>query len=328
VLGLAFQDRPRIRAGKLARALATCGWEFDGLGLSYPAVYANAYRHAIADPYLTSNSLRKFVAEHPARLLMVDNEPNWPLRPMHDAAGGRPVVLDVADIQSQRSDGFVDPFEAEAFALADALVFVTAEQREYAVEHGLADASKPCAVVSNYVLAAEMIDGTPLPHLGGVVYQGGLNKRSAQGGWRDLSTLADALAGELHLYGDHVDYGIQHGTELEYPLLIHRLARHDWGFVGSPVPSLAWEKTLPNKVYEYFAAGIPVVVMNAPLCRPFCDLGMGVYCGTVAEVAEAARTLDPAPYREAVRAHRGQFTMESHIAPVAEMFAELLRGRP
>jgi hypothetical protein len=326
VFGLAFQDRPRIRAGKLASALSSCGWEFDVLGLQYPTVYASAYRSVTADPFLTSASLRAFVAEHPARLLMVNNEPNWPMLAFAEASAGRPVVLDVADIQSQRGDGYIDPYEAEAFALARAYLFVTPDQREYAVEHHLADPAKPFAIVSNYVLAAEMIDGTPLPHVGGMVYQGGLNMRSVQGGWRDLSSLADALGGELHLYGDVVDYGVHHGTETVYPLLIQRLAQHDWGFVGSPVPSLAWEKTLPNKIYEYFAAGIPVVVMNAPLCEPFCSAGMGVYCDSVEEAAEVVRGTNPEPYRAAVAEQRGRFTMENHIAPVAELFDTLIGG--
>ncbi len=326
MLGLAFQDRPRIRAGKMASALRGCGWEFDVLGLEYPAVYEDAYREITADPYLTASSMGEFAAIHPADLLLVNNEPNWPVAAWRDAAGSRPLVLDVADLQSQRLSGFIDPYEAQALELADAYVFVTEDQHEWAVEQGLASPAKPYVLLSNNVLAAEMIDGTPLPHLGGLVYQGGMDKRGARGGWRDLSSLADALGGQLHLYGDAVDYGMWHGTEPEYALLIHRLARHDWGFVGSPVPSLAWEKTLPNKIYEYFAAGVPVLVMNAPQCRPFCDAGMGVYCDSVEDVAEAARTLEAAPYRRAVLARRGEFTMEAHVGPLAEMLSSLVEA--
>jgi hypothetical protein len=326
MLGLAFQDRPRIRAGKMAKALRGHGWEFDALGLMYPTVYANAYRTVTTDPYLTSTSLREFVAAHPADLLLINNEPNWPVAAVRDGARGRAVVLDVADFQSQRDAGYVDPYEREALALADAYVFVTADQRTWAIEQGLASAEKPFALLANQVLASEMIDSTPLPHLGGLVYQGGLDPRGARGGWRDLSSLADAAGGQLHLYGDSVDYGISHGSEPEYALLIHRLARHDWGFVGSPVHTLAWEKTLPNKIYEYFAAGIPVVVMNAEQCRPFCEDGMGIWCESVEEVAEVARSVDPTPYRETVFARRAEFTMEAHIAPLAEMLAQLAGG--
>ena len=326
MLGLAFQDRPRIRAGKMASALAGCGWEFDVLGLKYPAVYERAYRTITSDPYLTAASMAEFARAHPADLLLVNNEPNWPVAAFRKAAGKRPLVLDVADIQSQRLEGWIDPWESEAFELADAYVFVTEAQREWALEQGLAGAHKPSALLSNCVLAAEMIDSTPLPHLGGLVYQGGADKRSARGGWRDLSSLADALGGELHLYGDTVDYGISHGTELEYALLIQRLARHDWGFVGSPMPSLAWAKTLPNKIYEYFAAGLPVIVMNAEQCRPFCDAGMGVYCESVAEVADLVRSADAEPLRAAVRELRAQFTMEASIGPLAEMLDTLVAG--
>ena len=326
MLGLAFQDRPRIRAGKMASALRRCGWEFDVLGLQYPALYEDAYRTITADPYLTRASMCVFAEQHPADLLLVNNEPNWPVAIWREAARGRPLVLDVADIQSQRLQGFIDPYEAQAFELADAYVFVTQDQHEHALSHGLASAEKPYAILSNHVLAAEMIESTPLPHLGGLVYQGGMDKRAARGGWRDLSSLADAMDGQLHLYGDSVDYGIQHGTETEYSLLIHRLARHDWGFVGSPVSSVAWDKTLPNKIYEYFAAGIPVVVMNAPLCRSFCEAGMGVYCETVEQVAEVARTVSPEPYRRAVLERRSEFTMEAHIAPLAEMLSSLVEA--
>ena len=327
MLGLAFQDRPRIRAGKMASALKSRGWEFDVLGLEYPAVYEQAYRTITADPFLTAASMAEFASAHPAELLLVHNEPNWPVAFWREAAGGRPLVLDVADLQSQRPAGFIDPYEAQAFELADAYVFVTDDQRRWALELGLTGADKPWALLSNLVLADQLIDSTPLPHLGGLVYQGGVDPRGARGGWRDLSGLADALAGQLHLYGDPVDYGISHGTEPEYALLIQRLARHDWGFVGSPVESVAWSKTLPNKIYEYFAAGIPVVVLNAQLCRPFCDEGMGVYCESPGQVADTVRTVDPAPFRRAVLEKRDAYTMEHHVAPLAEMFGALLEAR-
>jgi hypothetical protein len=324
MLGLAFQDRPRIRAGKMAKALGTCGWDFDVLGLMYPTVYADAYRSITADPFLTIASMRQFADEHPADLLLVNNEPNWPVAVLRAGARGRPVVLDVADLQSQRTDGYIDPYEQEALALADAYVFVTEDQHTWCVEQGLVSAEKPYALLSNQVLAAEMIESTPLPHIGGLVYQGGMNVRGAWGGWRDLSSLADALGGQLHLYGEKVDYGIFHGFEPEYRLLIHRLARHDWGFVGSPVSTVAWSKTLPNKVYDCFAAGIPVVVLNAEQCRPLCDCGMGVWCESVEEVAEVTRSVDPSSYRDTVLARRSEFTMEANVTPLSQMLAKLL----
>ena len=326
MLGLLFQDRPRTRAGKTVAALSGSGWEFDVLGFTYPRVYAGAYRSVTADPYLTAPAMRAFAENHPADLLLVNNEPNWPVAVWREAAGRRPLVLNVSDLHSQRDDGYDDPYEAQALSLADAFIFVTAQQREWAVDNGLVDPGKPFALLANHVLAAELIDGTPLPPIGGLVYQGGLDRRSNGTDWRDLSAVADALDGHLHLYGERVDYGIWQGSEPEYSLLIHRLARHDWGFVGSPVPSVAWSNALPNKVYEYFAAGIPIVAMNAPLCRSFCDRGMGVYCDTVGEVAEAVRTLDPASYRDAVRALRGESTMEAHVAPVAAMLTSLVEA--
>lgn len=326
MLALAFQDRPRIRAGKIAKALGQSGWEFDVLGLMYPAAHSDAYRVITADPYLTTASLTAFVEQHPADILVVNNEPNWPVAAVVAGAHGRPVVLDVADLQSQRTDGYVDPYEAQALSLADAFIFVTESQRAWALDLELIAAEKPYAVLANQVLEAEMIDSTPLPHLGGLVYQGGIDARGARGGWRDLSSLADALDGQLHLYGDPVDYGIAHGVETRYPLLIHRLARHDWGYVGSPVWSVAWNQTLPNKIFEYFAAGLPVVVQNAELCRRFCDAGMGVYCDSVAEVAEAMRSIDPRPYRDAVMSGRGALALERHVDPLASMLAELSRS--
>lgn len=323
MLGLAFQDRPRIRAGKMVKALSGHGWEFDILGLTHPAVYADAYRSVTADPYLTVASMRDFAREHPADLLLVNNEPNWPVAAWRDAAKNRPLVLDIADIQSQRLDAYIDPYEAQAFRLADAYVFVTEDQHEWAVDHQLAAPEKPFALLSNFVLAGEMIDSTPLSHLGGLVYQGGMDKRDAPGGWRDLSSLADALGGELHLYGTIVDYGLYHGSEMEYALLIHRLMRHDWGFVGSPVQSLAWAKTLPNKIYEYFAAGLPVVALNADQCRPYCEAGMGIYCESISEVAEVVHTVDLTPYRKVVMERRHEFTMEANVAPLAKMMSAL-----
>ena len=118
-----------------------------------------------------------------------------------------------------------------------------------------------------------------MPHIGGVVYEGGCEKSGTPGAWRDQSAMSDALGGKLHIYpgGPHPDYGIVHPTELHYPLLIQRLAQHDWGFVGVWPANEAWTQTVPTKAYEYLAAGIPILAMNCPLLKPLCMAGMGRY---------------------------------------------------
>lgn len=314
---------PCVRVGKLTVAMQP--HIHDALSLKWPPQFVRDYHRIDVHPYMTPREMTTRIAEHPAQLIHVHNEPSWPVVAAADGAHGRPVIFNVHDVTSAREGEPVDAWERQAYERADALCFITEEQREFAVSVGLPVEGKPYCVVPNYAVRRQFITSTPFGHTGGVVYAGGAHKRSGGTQWRDMSPIADVVDA-LHIYsatGTQLDYGIPHMPESDYTRLIYRLASHDWGFVGIPLAHPGYDHAIPNKFADAFAAGIPIIAMNVPLMRPICERGLGIYCETYAEVGEASRT-DPAPYRERVLQLRHEYTMEAVVGPLVELYEALI----
>lgn len=318
----AFAD---VRCGRITEALSAHGWEHDLLTTRMPPQFAHVYREIDSDPFRTYRSYVEAIKRHPAELIHVHGELYgfWPLYAALEGANGRPVIFNVHDLPSA-CGGVFDPMEQECIEKADALVWVTDEMATWASTYGIA-VDKPSCTISNYPSSSVFIDSTPLPHIGGVVYEGGCDKRGTPGAWRDQSYMADALGGQLHIYPGNpgVDYGIVHPTETTYPLLIHRLAQHDWGLVGAwPANDDLWNQSVPTKTFEYMAAGIPFIALNMPRLKPLCKAGFGRYAYSLEDLPKLAK-LDPAPYRAKVLAHRHEYALENHIQPLVDLYAGL-----
>ena len=260
-------------------------------------------------------------------LVHVHNEPNWPVAELRRRGETRPLILNVHDIASARPFNAEDSnklLEAEAYHYADGLIFISERQRDFARACGF-DTNKPTAILPNYASHSTIVAKKLLPHIGGVCYAGGLDPRGAANSWRDLSPIADVLHGELHIYPGmpSINYGIVHRQVFDYRLLMHRIAQHDWNFSGTPVPNPAWDMSYPNKVFEGFAAGVPLIALNNPLLAEFCDAGLGIYCDTLADVARAAKA-KPNKFRKRVLEERERFTMRYNIQPVLDLYEEVL----
>lgn len=318
---------PCVRAGKSAVALAELGWDHDMLCGVFPLQHVRAYTRMILEPGLEASTLRRVVRAHGGSVLHVHTEPNWPAIIAKEVADGRPVVLNVHDVTAARSEVMNDPREHASYEAADAFVFVTEEQRRFAIECGFPVEGKPHAVLPNFALARYYIDQTPLPHLGGVVFEGGISGSARSGDPRNMHPVYQALnaAGlEFHVYGGRsdLDYGIKHPPVRSLGLLPHRLAQHDWGFVGTPAPTEGFLHALPNKLFDYMGAGIPVIAMNMPLIEEYCRAGAGVYCHTMEDVVDAASG-DPAEFRESVKRIRADCGFEARGRVLGDLYDEL-----
>lgn len=315
-----------VRVGRIALAMREYGITHDVLCTQYPPQFQYAYDAIAASPYFDYSDITRRVAASDADIIQVHGEVHgaWVMSAVREGAQGRPVVLNVHDLTCSRDLGLPDVWEPLAFDAADAFVWASPTLQADALGHGLAADGKPSVVVTNYVSSSVFVAKPVLPHIGGVCYGGGIAKRGDTANDRDLSAIADALGGNMHIYsgsGD-VDYGIMHPSELNYRLYIERLASHDWGFSGHPEPRESWVTSMPTKVTEYFAAGTPLIAMNTPNCIDFCERGMGIYCDSLKDVARAAKT-DPKPYRKNVLRLRSQFTTERIIEPLVELYRSL-----
>jgi hypothetical protein len=307
-------EYPCPRAAKLSLALG----RNDLLARRPPMGLSDAYARKTIRPDLDAKYIKSFVAESDADVIQIHGEmySGWLAEAVREGAGNRPVVLNAHDLTAARPSLTPDPYEFLLYEVADGIIYVTDKQRTDTEE--LYD-SKPSILVPNFQSSTCFIDKTPLPYLGGLVYEGGLDKRGQHGAWRDLSPIADSV--ELHIYpaDPNVDYGTIHGIETDYRVLSHRLAQHDWGFTGSPTPHPAWQHAFPNKVADYWAAGIPFVALHTPILSEYADMGMGI---CISSIDELKRLPDPRPYRKRVLAQRGQFTMEAQ----ADKVREFIRG--
>lgn len=317
---------PDIRCGRFTSALADNGIKHGVVTLRYPPQLDHVYDFIDWDHTDTATGIIDRALSHECDVYHVHGEiqQSWPVVKLKERTG-KPVILNVHDLTCARPRAVLDRYEAEALEAADAHVWVTEEQRTFAANMGLC-VDKPHVVIPNYVSSAYFIDKPVLPHVGGVVVHGGIDKRGNGNNSLDYSPVSDLLGGKLHLISgsDQPDYGIVHPTEVEYGLLIHRLSQFDWGFCGTTRPDAVWSQALPTKVGEYFAAGIPVIVLNCPPVKPFCDMGMGIYLTDARDLPKAAKA-DPAPYRKCVLANRSRFTTERAIAPLVELYREVTR---
>lgn len=318
---------PCVRVGKMTVALSNVGWEHDSLSFNAPAQLIDVYRRVTYNPMMTSEEFAQKCAEHPGELVHVHNEPNWPVAAIKEYTD-KPVILNIHDLHSAREETYIDPYEEEALRYADAHIWISDQQRDFAIACGL-PVDKPYAVLPNFATSSMMLDKPILSKLGGIVYGGGLQPRDTPGAWRDLSPIADVCEARdmgFHVYPGNpgIDYGVVHDMVLEYRLYIHHLSRHDWGFSGVPHYNVQWAQSVPNKVFEYFAAGIPLIACNNPLLRPLCDAGLGIYVDKISDIPKAAKC-NPKPYRKRVMELRGQFTMERNIDHIAELYEAVVK---
>ena len=110
---------------------------------------------------------------------------------------------------------------------------------------------------------------------------------------------------------------------LEYYELIQALTHYRWGFLGSCTPSLNIEFCMPNKLFEYIAAGLPMIVLHSKRTGKFVTkYGMGIH---VEHPSDVNQYLDDAyKYRENVLKHRDEFWMEDHIGILEDLYKSIL----
>ncbi len=316
-------DFPDIRTGRITQAMRTmCGWKHDVVTRGYPPQMSDAYESIDWHPFRSrfQDALKATTGE----LFHVHGELHH-FFPVLDAKEcGKPVILNIHDLTCSRSLSILDVNEAECIAAADAHVWVTEEQRAFAHTMGL-DVDKPYCIIPNYVSSRFFLDKPVLPHVGGIVYEGGIDKREMTANDRDFSPVADALGDSFHIYpgSSSPGYGVEHTTELEYVMLIHRLSQHDWGLAGYHEPADSWLQSDPTKAYEYLAAGIPVISMNTPKLAPLVEDGVAVVAESIDDLVRIART-DPTPYKKRIAEVRSRYTIERVIDPLLGLYEEVL----
>ena len=258
-----------------------------------------------------------------------------------ELAGGRvPVVHDVHDLQSLRrtpyEDGFPEPddplgLERRAVEGCAALVTVSDELlAEIGARHRL---PRRTLVFPNYALRCDLPAtveaGRPPGARPRLVYQGTL---STNGGHYDLRDMFAGIAVqgvELHVYParrvegyDGLD-GVHVHETLTPAALLRELPAYDLGWAGfnAALNATHLDTALPNKAFEYLGCGLPVLTLrHRALARFLEERDLGLSLATVEDLAGVLERADLQELRRRVAAARLEFTFESRIADILDLY--------
>lgn len=303
------------RVHKQAQALRERGWRVESLSWDPPAIPAAFDRHSVTDrPCMVAHVL----ASH-AELIHVHNGPDELMRHAARGARGRPVVYDCHDLFYHRT-GRVSRNEAFAFRRADGIVNVSPEYRD--VAFGLHPWTCPEAVVMSCPPRAWA--PAPADRRSGAVYEGGLVRPGHRMDWRDLSPVTRAFerAGvplDLYVKPRMARWYPRVQGRLPYLELLRRLARYEYGWIGTDRPCEKGEAAVPNKLWDYAAAGVVPVICNRPAAAAAFGEG-AIVASSAADALEQMAAADPAALRAAGRPRY----MDDEVAGLVELYEALL----
>lgn len=329
-----------VRMHKMNLVLLKQGHEVH-LCTSDPTTYIDSYTSYSLAPNLEQvRSWMKIIEPH-VDLLHAHNEPSYYVS-LWKEVSDKPVILDVHDSYLMRStqeeadqarkDGKfllrVSTEERTNFQAADGLVFVSEGMAERVKQEFKLE--QPSLTLPSY-LPEGFYQYEPQPWLGGLVYEG---KTSFKDGpdpfnycdYREVAKECERLKIDFHLYGnqDSKEYDAAYESAIRHkPCLmekmINRIQSHDWGLVGNIKPYAEWDVALPNKFFEYLAANIPVVCINAPETAKLVQkYDVGIVVKDLEELKR--RWKEHTQKRKNVIKFRKQFSMDKHIGELEQFY--------
>ncbi len=271
------------------------------------------------------------------------NEPDWGVAQIK-AVTDKPVLYDIHDLRSDRE--FIErDDENDAFKLADAILTQSPDYDEIARKKrpdldkdGLIGHCLPAVNRSLYPALDEYRVALGTKALGGIVYEGGV--ATGIGGGNELQfrwwlpfmqkICQDHILMSLHP-SSNADYslyrqaGVRVCEMMPYKEMLANLPMYDWGLVGNAVRHPAFDKAMPNKLFEYMAAGLPVIVHDAKQVSEFVkDEGIGV---TVDRAEDVKKVFPHAlKYRENVMKARQHYCMDVEVKKLEKLYERMLES--
>jgi hypothetical protein len=296
------------------------------------------------------NQLQEIISQHAdADIIHCHNEPNWFVSAAKEVFPDKPVVLDIHDsMLLRRTDEQVRVAgngniyrhtcdERNNFQLADGLVFVGPAMRDIVLDGYKLD-QPHCVIPSALPERFYRVDFGKW--IGGMAYEGRIDIDKELGEKWDffqysnyipMAKKCNELGIDFHIYTPRGSAPVRAEYEkvcmlyppLELRTMIKEIGRHDWGVVGNIGEHEEWKHALPNKLFEYFAACLPVVCINADESWGFIkDLGMGIRVDSLEELTK--RWSEHRECRKNVVKYRKEFVMERHIEKLEDLYRKLM----
>lgn len=271
----------------------------------------------------------------------IDNEPNWFVEEMRKVTD-KPIVFDLHDLTSER-EFIVQDDERSAFAKCDAIITqspnysrVSSALRPDLAEAGLIDhcyCAVPRALWPD--LSMRLVsNGTQ--KLGGITYEGGISESLTGGSefryrwW--LPFMEPLTKDNINVYvyaaapGQYADYrkaGVRITTTLPFKDMLQHLTLHDWGVLGNVVNHPAFDNAMPNKLFEYTAAELPVIVYNA---KQAAELVLSEGIGVVVNRPEDVKHIfsSAGDFLPAVRRFKEKYCMDNEVKKVLAIYNKLV----
>ena len=287
-------------------------------------------------------------------LVHVHTEPAWLGWFAKECLPDTPVIFDAHDLNYCRSGGkTLEEDERRTLCDCDGVI-LPSQAYEQAVKEGFG--VKLSEVIYSMVNEEDYPKIDEMPRVNGIVYEGGMGATSeeerAEGKMRynDYRSLAVELfnaripfhcyPGRAEFADEYIKAGVVWNYSYMYHQLLKQLTRYDWGLVGSPFKNPAWDSAMPNKLFDYVAAGIPVLVYNAEEAAAFVrehDIGIVIEAGNsedaVKQIGEAmpigqdgqCRNNAYEYYRLRVQRVRKEFSMASQMPKLINFYTEVIK---
>ena len=303
----------------------------------------NGFAHTMTPYYQYQHPQKDFIYQieqafkitQKVDMFHVHNEPNWMAVVLKKKFPQIPLVFDCHDLDLAR-DQKPTNIEVEALLMADGLIFPSDGYRDLVINQSFGGAlkNKPHAVIYSQCNQEiiKFISKIQKPRLAGIVYEGKLiNDENSHYPYRNHLPFFQGLIkkginvfaypSNPHVPYEYFEAGISLMPTLPYMDLMMELTRYDWGFVGGALQCVQRDRAMPNKLFEYITAGIPVLAMNVPEVENFInEYDLGVVVKTVNDIKRVYG--DHEKYRKNVCKLRSQISMENQVDKIVKLYKE------